>query len=49
MTYSVVRRCRALAESRVAWQLRRYLINECGLPKRYVIGMGYWCQGEVLG
>ncbi|KAA0012954.1 siderophore-interacting protein [Billgrantia pellis] len=35
------------AESKVAMAIRRYLVNECGLPKRYVTSMGYWRQGKV--
>ncbi|MGR4066950.1 siderophore-interacting protein [Billgrantia sp. C5P2] len=37
------------AESKVALGIRRYLVNECGLPKRYVSSMGYWREGKVLG
>lgn len=37
------------AETKVARGIRRYLVNECGLPKRYVTSMGYWCEGKVLG
>ncbi|WP_043529720.1 siderophore-interacting protein [Litchfieldella xinjiangensis] len=37
------------AETKVALGIRRYLVNECGLPKRYVTSMGYWCEGKVLG
>ncbi len=37
------------AETMVAMQLRRYLINECGLPKQYVTSMGYWRQGKANG
>lgn len=36
------------AETKVARGIRRYLVNECGLPKRYVTSMGYWCEGKVL-
>lgn len=34
------------AETKVARQLRRYLVNECGLPKQYVTSMGYWRLGK---
>ncbi|WP_417421499.1 siderophore-interacting protein [Halomonas sp.] len=34
------------AETKVARQLRRYLVNECGLPKQYVTSMGYWRIGK---
>ncbi|WP_346797163.1 siderophore-interacting protein [Halomonas sp. Bachu 37] len=34
------------AETKVAMQLRRYLLNECGLPKQYVTSMGYWRLGK---
>lgn len=34
------------AETKVARQLRRYLVNECGLPKQYVTSMGYWRVGK---
>ncbi|MGM0855762.1 MAG: siderophore-interacting protein [Pseudomonadota bacterium] len=37
------------AETKVAMKLRRYLINECGLPKQYVTSMGYWRLGKVNG
>ena len=37
------------AETKVAMQLRRYLVNECGLPKQYVTSMGYWRQGKSNG
>lgn len=37
------------AETKVAMQLRRYLVNECGLPKQYVTSMGYWRQGKANG
>ncbi|WP_129141767.1 siderophore-interacting protein [Modicisalibacter coralii] len=37
------------AETKVARSVRRYLVNECGLPKRYITSMGYWCKGKVLG
>ena len=37
------------AETKVAMQLRRYLINECGLPKQYVTSMGYWRLGKANG
>lgn len=37
------------AESRVAMGIRRYLVNECGLPKRYVTSMGYWRLGKAIG
>ncbi|MCE8017690.1 siderophore-interacting protein [Halomonas sp. MCCC 1A17488] len=37
------------AESKVALGIRRYLVNECGLPRRYVSSMGYWREGKVLG
>ncbi len=37
------------AETKVARSIRRYLVNECGLPKRHVTSMGYWCEGKVLG
>ncbi|MGM0700872.1 MAG: siderophore-interacting protein [Pseudomonadota bacterium] len=37
------------AESKVAMAIRRYLVNECGLPKRYVTSMGYWRQGKAIG
>ncbi|MHB0774865.1 siderophore-interacting protein [Halomonas sp. WWR20] len=37
------------AETKVARGIRRYLVNERGLPKRYVTSMGYWCEGKVLG
>lgn len=30
-------------------KLRRYLVNECGLPKQYVTSMGYWRQGKANG
>ncbi len=30
-------------------QLRRYLLNECGLPKQYVTSMGYWRLGKANG
>ena len=35
------------AETKVAMKLRRYLVNECGLPKQYVTSMGYWREGKV--
>lgn len=35
------------AETKVAMQLRRYLVNECGLPKQYVTSMGYWRLGKT--
>lgn len=35
------------AETKVAMGLRRYLVNECGLPKQYVTSMGYWRLGKV--
>lgn len=35
------------AETKVAMQLRRYLVNECGLPKQYVTSMGYWRLGKA--
>ena len=35
------------AETKVAMKLRRYLVNECGLPKQYVTSMGYWRQGKA--
>ncbi|MGP8291284.1 siderophore-interacting protein [Vreelandella zhanjiangensis] len=34
------------AETKVARRLRRYLVNECGLPKQYVTSMGYWRLGK---
>ncbi|MDV6318995.1 siderophore-interacting protein [Chromohalobacter sp. HP20-39] len=37
------------AETKVAMQLRRYLVNECGLPKQYVTSMGYWRLGKING
>ncbi|MCL7930770.1 siderophore-interacting protein [Halomonas llamarensis] len=37
------------AETKVAMKLRRYLINECGLPKQYVTSMGYWRLGKANG
>ena len=37
------------AETKVAMKLRRYLVNECGLPKQYVTSMGYWRQGKANG
>ncbi|MDR5904548.1 siderophore-interacting protein [Franzmannia qiaohouensis] len=37
------------AETKVAMQLRRYLLNECGLPKQYVTSMGYWRLGKANG
>ncbi|CAH1041824.1 siderophore-interacting protein [Halomonas sp. TD01] len=37
------------AETKVAMTLRRYLINECGLPKQYVTSMGYWRLGKANG
>lgn len=37
------------AETKVAMQLRRYLVNECGLPKQYVTSMGYWRLGKANG
>ncbi|HDZ48091.1 hypothetical protein LCGC14_0025540 [marine sediment metagenome] len=37
------------AETKVAMKLRRYLVNECGLPKQYVTSMGYWRQGKTNG
>ncbi|MFG6666131.1 siderophore-interacting protein [Halomonas sp. HNIBRBA4712] len=37
------------AETRVARKLRRYLVNECGVPKRCVASMGYWRQGQAGG
>ncbi|WP_111413580.1 siderophore-interacting protein [Billgrantia lactosivorans] len=37
------------AESKVALGIRRYLVNECGLPRRCVSSMGYWREGKVLG
>ncbi|OJA06948.1 siderophore-interacting protein [Halomonas sp. QHL1] len=37
------------AETKVAMQLRRYLVNECGLPKQYITSMGYWRQGKANG
>ncbi len=37
------------AETKVAMKLRRYLINECGLPKQYVASMGYWRLGKASG
>lgn len=37
------------AETKVAMKLRRYLVNECGLPKRYVTSMGYWRLGKENG
>jgi len=35
------------AETKVAMKLRRYLVNECGLPKQYVTSMGYWRLGKA--
>ncbi|WAM56402.1 siderophore-interacting protein [Vreelandella venusta] len=37
------------AETKVAMKLRRYLVNECGLPKQYVTSMGYWRLGKANG
>lgn len=37
------------AETKVAMRLRRYLVNELGLPKQYVTSMGYWRQGKANG
>ncbi|SDO23645.1 siderophore-interacting protein [Vreelandella arcis] len=37
------------AETKVAMKLRRYLVNECGLPKQYVTSMGYWRLGKENG
>ncbi len=37
------------AETKIAMQLRRYLVNECGLPKQYVTSMGYWRLGKANG
>ncbi len=37
------------AETKVAMRLRRYLVNERGLPKQYVTSMGYWRQGKANG
>ncbi|MGM0825204.1 MAG: siderophore-interacting protein [Pseudomonadota bacterium] len=37
------------AETKVAMKLRRYLVNECGLPKQYVTSMGYWRQDKANG
>lgn len=37
------------AESKAAVAIRRYLTDECGLPKRNVTCMGYWRQGKVVG
>ncbi|MDN7131146.1 siderophore-interacting protein [Halomonas sp. MC140] len=37
------------AETKVAMRLRRYLINERGLPKKYVTSMGYWRLGKANG
>ncbi|MDX1357117.1 MAG: siderophore-interacting protein, partial [Halomonas venusta] len=37
------------AETKVAMKLRRYLVNECGLPKQYVTSMGYWRLGKADG
>ncbi|PCF94255.1 siderophore-interacting protein [Vreelandella nigrificans] len=37
------------AETKVAMRLRRYLVNECGLPKQYVTSMGYWRLGKANG
>lgn len=37
------------AETKVALGIRRYLVNECGLPKHCVSSMGYWREGKVLG
>lgn len=37
------------AETKVAMKLRRYLVNECGLPKQYVTSMGYWHFGKANG
>jgi len=37
------------AETKVAMKLRRYLVNECGLPKKYVTSMGYWRLGKANG
>lgn len=37
------------AETKVAMKLRRYLVNECGLPKQYITSMGYWRQGKANG
>ena len=36
------------AETKVAMKLRRYLVNECGLPKQYVTSMGYWRLGKSI-
>lgn len=35
------------AETKVAMRLRRYLVKERGLPKRYVASMGYWRLGKA--
>ncbi|PMR72844.1 SIP domain-containing protein [Billgrantia endophytica] len=35
------------AESKAAVAIRRYLTDECGLPKRNVTCMGYWRLGKV--
>ena len=35
------------AETKVAMKQRRYLVNECGLPKQYVTSMGYWRLGKT--
>lgn len=37
------------AESKAAVAIRRYLTDECGLPKRNVTCMGYWRLGKVVG
>ena len=37
------------AETKAAMKLRRYLVNECGLPKQYVTSMGYWRLGKANG
>ncbi|GGW46537.1 MULTISPECIES: siderophore-interacting protein [Vreelandella] len=37
------------AETKVAMRLRRYLVNERGLPKQYVTSMGYWRQDKANG
>ncbi|MBD3896433.1 siderophore-interacting protein [Halomonas sp. ML-15] len=35
------------AETKVTRNIRRYLVNECGLPKQCVTSMGYWRQGKA--
>lgn len=37
------------AETKVAKQLRRYLVSECGLPNQSVTSMDYWRQGKANG